>query len=285
MLVDVSQKHLKIICLMLFLFTAFQSTAQNITIQNAFAHNDYWHKRPLYDALDNGYSHVEADIYLRSGKLVVAHLLPIFKKKRTLEQLYFKPLLEATKGTNKNTTCPVDALMLMIDIKSDADKTYAKLCELLESYKEILSSYENGKIIKRQVTVVITGKKPYQILKKQHTRLAFIDEDLMKVKQDTLSSGVYQTASCKYSNMTKWDGNGAMPEEDRQRLCAYVAAAHQYQKKVRLWASPEKKEVWKELLACGVDLINTNKLAELKDFLLATQKSYAQSDPEDHFQK
>jgi len=37
---------------------------------------------------------VEADIYLRKGKLIVAHLLPCLKMNRTLEALYLKPLME-----------------------------------------------------------------------------------------------------------------------------------------------------------------------------------------------
>jgi hypothetical protein len=37
--------------------------------------------------------------------------------------------------------------------------------------------------------------------------------------------------------------------------------------KVRLWASPERKAVWDELLKCGVDLINTDQLVTLKNYL------------------
>lgn len=275
MQVDISQKHLKTIFIILLTLNTLTSRAQHVPIPNAFAHNDYWHKRPLYDALNNGYMHIEADIYLRNNKLIVAHVLPFFKKKKTLEQLYLKPLLETINGTNKEISCPVYSIMLMIDIKSDADKTYVKLCQLLSKYKHILTSYENGVVTNRQVTVVITGNKPYELLKTQSARFAFIDEDLMKSRNDTVSPGLYQTASCKYSSMINWDGNGKMPEKDRSRLLKYVAIAHQYQKKVRLWASPEREEVWKALLDCGVDLINTDKLSELKNFLLLEQKSYA----------
>lgn len=276
---EICTKNRKISFVILLIIISFSCKAQNIPLSNAFAHNDYWHKRPLYDALNNGYMHIEADIYLRNGKLIVAHMLPIFKSNRTLEKLYLKPLQETINGTNKDISCPVYSLMLMVDIKSNADKTYAQLCLLLEKYKNILSSYDNGVITNRQITIVLTGKKPYKALKEQTKRMAFIDEDLMQVKQDTLSSGIYQTASCKYSTLIKWDGNGPMPEKERTRLTNYVTIAHQYQKKVRLWASPEKKEVWKELLACGVDLINTDKLAKLKNFLLLEQKTFAaQSD-------
>ena len=306
MQVDISQKHLKptraysiarakaagpgkcscipgirlliiILPVLLLGLSAVSCRAQHSPIPNAFAHNDYWHKRPLYDALSNGYMHIEADIYLRNDELIVAHILPLFKKKKTLDQLYLKPLLETINGTNKEISCPVYSIMLMVDIKSDAEKTYLKLSELLKKYKHILTSYENGVITNRQVTVVLTGNKPYKVLPAQTTRLAFIDEDLLRSRNDTLSPGLYQTASCKYSSLITWDGNGKMPEKERIRLMKYVAIAHRNQKKVRLWASPERETVWRALLDCGVDLINTDQLSALKNFLLQEQKSYAQS--------
>ncbi|MDN5288738.1 MAG: Glycerophosphoryl diester phosphodiesterase family protein [Mucilaginibacter sp.] len=260
-------KHLKLVLLPLLLFVAFKSYSQNIPLINAFAHNDYWHKRPLYDALDNGYTHIEADIYLRHGKLVVAHLLPLFKRHRTLERLYLDPLAAYINGSNGQAPHMVYPVMLMIDIKSEANKTYAALSAVLEKYKSILSGYEDGVFIQRQITIVITGHKPFEILKSQQNRLAFIDEDLLKVQQDTLATNVYQTASCKYSKIINWNGNGIFPSLQKKRLCHYVDMAHRYGKKVRLWASPENPAVWNELLDCGVDLINTDKLPELKNFL------------------
>jgi hypothetical protein len=260
-------KHLKLLLSLLLVLSALHCYPQNIPLANAFAHNDYWHKRPLYDALDNGYTHIEADIYLRHGKLIVAHLLPLFKRHRTLERLYLDPLAACINSSNGLAPRIVSPITLMIDIKSNADKTYQALSALLENYRNILSGYENGIFVKRQLTIVITGHKPFDVLKKQQNRLAFIDEDLMAVQQDTSSANVYQTASCKYSKIVNWSGSGAFPVLQKQRLRRYVSMAHRYGKKVRLWASPENPVVWNELLECGVDLINTDKLPELKDFL------------------
>lgn len=277
MQVAISQKHLKLLTFVLLVITGFSGQSQSL-LSHGFAHNDYWHKRPLYDALDNGYSHIEADIYLRKGELIVAHVLPFFKKKKTLEQLYFKPLMQSIQGRNKLLAAPAAPITLMIDIKSEADKTYAALEQLMQKYTAILSSYDNGQITYRQVTIVITGHKPHKIMKTQTSRLAFIDEDLLKVGQDTLSTGVYQTASCKYSNLITWQGEGEMPAKEKERLCGYIAIAHKEEKKVRLWASPENASVWEVLLDCGVDLINTDQLVALRDFLLTQQTVFAKSD-------
>ncbi|EOR92674.1 putative secreted protein [Arcticibacter svalbardensis MN12-7] len=277
MQVAISQKHLKISLSLLLICLVFNCQSQNVLFTQGFAHNDYWHQRPLYDALENGYSYVEADIYLRNNKLIVAHILPFFKKKKTLEQLYFKPLLKITQGTNKEIRNLASPITLMIDIKSEANETYSKLEHLLHKYASILSSYDNGKTTIRQVTVIITGHKPYKRIKEQTSRMAFIDEDLLKIEQSIESADVYQTASCKYAHLINWQGIGEMPLVEKEKLIRYVSYAHQNGKKVRLWASPENTKVWAALMACGVDLINTDQLVELRDFLLAQQIIYAKT--------
>ena len=59
-----------------------------------------------------------------------------------------------------------------------------------------------------------------------------------------------------------------MPEEERTKLREFVAKAHKHGRLVRFWSTPEKEAVWKELRAARVDLINTDKLEDLKKFLL-----------------
>src|SRR5450432_4920900 len=69
-------------------------SAQVIALPHGYAHNDYWHKRPLFDALENGFTYIEADVYLRNSKLLVAHRPPFLKlrRKHTIESLYLNPL-------------------------------------------------------------------------------------------------------------------------------------------------------------------------------------------------
>jgi len=260
------------------LLTLYPLTArcQSTPLPNAFAHNDYFNKHPLYDALDNGYTNIEADIFLKDDELVVAHINPFFKENHTLEILYLKPLFDRIiknggqvyKGYNYPVT-------LLIDIKTNAGKTYLALKPLLEKYRSILTSYDNGKVSIKPITIVLSGNKPYGIINTETNRLAFIDEDLKDATRDTSVKNVFMMASCKYSRLIKWNGTGTMPGTEKQLLQLYVIMAHKYGKKVRLWASPENKTVWQELLNCGVDLINTDKLVLLKDFLLTNTRMYA----------
>lgn len=258
----------KAILIGLFLLLPLITNAQSIMLANGFAHNDYRHKRPLFDAENNGYTHIEADVFLHDNKLIVAHINPYFKSKRTLENLYLLPLFEQVQANNGNVyEGHTEPVTLMIDIKTNAKKTYEALQNVLEKYRPMLSSYDGGVVTTRAVTIVLSGNKPYDDVKAATHRLVFIDEDLRKVARDTIAN-VARMASCKYSKLLKWRGTGAISFRERQRLLNYVHIAHKNGDMVRLWASPENKIVWKEILSCGVDLINTDKLATLKDFLV-----------------
>src|SRR5476649_616545 len=183
----------------------YTSRAQSIPLPNAFAHNDYSHKRPLYDALQNGYTNMEADIFLRSNNLVVAHINPYFKGKRQLENMYLKPLLDHINQNGGQVYKGYDKpITLMIDIKTEANSTYKALKSTLEKYKAILTHYQDGKVVPGLITVVLSGHKPYDMIKSEQSRLAFIDEDLRKAARDTSSTNVYEMASCKYSSLLKW---------------------------------------------------------------------------------
>jgi hypothetical protein len=273
-----SVKLLKTLIFVLWLFSLQTVLAQSIPLPNAFAHNDYCHEHPLFDALKNGYTNIEADIFLEEGDLIVAHINPFFRSDKTLEALYLKPLSECIAKNNGQVYKGYsDPVILMIDIKTGAGNTYKALKVLLEKYRSILSSYDHGKVLRRAVTVVLSGHKPYKMIKNEENRLAFIDEDLRRTGMDTTATNVYTLSSCKYSKLLKWTGQGDFPKEERKKLCDYVKMAHRFGKKVRLWASPEKNTVWRELLNCGVDLINTDKLVALKDFLITYGNGYASS--------
>lgn len=249
-----------IAALLFFVLFRIMVCAQSVALPSAFAHNDYRHKRPLYDALTNGFTNMEADIFLHNGNLLVLHRFPFFKGKRTLESLYLDPLLEYVNSRQYTAQSTMDTLVLMIDIKTRGEKTARVLMERLEKYKSILSSWEGGKLVRRNVTIVLSGHRPLELLRQEENRFVFVDERLPQVNKDEAGNDMYAMASCKYSKLLSWKGKGNMPEKERCLLRDLVAKAHQYGKKVRLWASPEKEKVWTALLDCGVDLINTDRL-------------------------
>lgn len=269
---------LKTTLFVLMLSDPFTATCQSTPLPNAFAHNDYSHRRPLFDALDNGYTNIEADIFLKDNEFVVAHINPYFKQGRTLELLYLKPLQDLiTKNRGQIYQGYDSPVTLLVDIKTDAERTYRALKPLLEKYKSILTRYEDGRVYPKQVTIVLSGNKPFKSITAETRRLAFIDQDLKTTSQDTCNANIYAMASCKYSRLLRWNGEGTMPADEKQVLLNYVTTAHKYGRKVRLWASPENLTVWQQLLDCGVDLINTDRLAMLKNFLLSAKTLYAKA--------
>src|SRR3954467_9283840 len=96
-------------------------------LPQAHAHNDYEHARPLLDALDHGFCSVEADIWLTPDGLLVAHDRKDIKPGRTLEALYLDPLRERVKANGGRVYRERPAFSLLIDVKTDADATYAAL--------------------------------------------------------------------------------------------------------------------------------------------------------------
>ncbi|MCW3102921.1 MAG: hypothetical protein JWO09_1361 [Bacteroidetes bacterium] len=255
---------------MLFIFCLFAlpANSQVKQLRNAHAHNDYKHRHPLCDAMRCGFTSFEADVFLRRGKLIVAHLSP-FLNYKTAEQLYFQPLYDSlVKNKGSVYASGTSPVILLIDIKSDADKTYAALKPLLEKYASMLTWAGDGIVHAGAVTVILSGHKPYAALQKESHRLAFIDQPLLNVAEPAKDSSVYALASCKYSSLISWKGKGDIDKAEENNLKALVALTHAQGKKVRLWASPENKEVWAMLLKNGVDLINTDELEELKEFLL-----------------
>src|SRR4051812_6991468 len=69
-------------------------------LPNAHAHNDYAHNRPLFDALDHGFSSIEADVFLINGNLLVGHDREALRPERTLKSLYLAPLAERIRENN-----------------------------------------------------------------------------------------------------------------------------------------------------------------------------------------
>jgi Glycerophosphoryl diester phosphodiesterase family len=78
--------------------------------------------------------------------------------------------------------------------------------------------------------------------------------------------------SDNWTRVFSWTGEGEMPASERTRLHQIVTTAHTADQRVRFWATPDmpgaaRDAVWNELLAAGVDHINTDDLTGLETFL------------------
>jgi hypothetical protein len=234
----------------------------------AHAHNDYAHARPLADALDHGFMSVEADIFLRPAGLLVGHEVRELAPERTLQSLYLDPLRERVRAGGGRVYRGGPPLCLMIDVKSEAEATYAALDKVLAGYADILSVTKEGKFQAGAVTIVLSGNQATETVANQSVRYVGIDgrpEDLKRAAPSHLVPWI----SANWNLVFAWRGEGPIPEADKTKLAELVKQAHAQGRQVRFWATPEKEAVWQELLDAGVDRINTDKLAELKAFLQA----------------
>ena len=94
-------------------------------LKQAHAHNDYLHPRPLLDALDHGFCSVEADIFLTPDGLLIGHEQRELWPGRTLEKLYLDPLRERAKAGGGRIYPVGPRFYLLIDVKTEAEATYA----------------------------------------------------------------------------------------------------------------------------------------------------------------
>ena len=231
------------------------------------AHNDYEHKRPLFDALDHGFCSVEADIYLVDGQLLVAHMRSQVKPERTLEKLYLDPLRERVKKNGGQVYAGGPEVTLLIDIKTDWKTTYPALRERLKKYSDMLSTFSGDTKQTNAVVAIITGDRSRQMLAGESIRYAALDGDLEELESNA-PAALIPWISSNWTRTFHWRGAGEIPPQERTRLKEIVNKAHEQGRRVRFWGAPDAPAFWREILADGVDLINTDDLDGARDFLL-----------------
>ena len=59
-----------------------------------------------------------------------------------------------------------------------------------------------------------------------------------------------------------------MKTAEKDKLDQIVDAVHKNKKRIRFWALPDRELAWKVAFDSGVDLINTDKLKALREFLV-----------------
>ncbi|HMP16153.1 MAG TPA: phosphatidylinositol-specific phospholipase C/glycerophosphodiester phosphodiesterase family protein, partial [Gemmatales bacterium] len=232
----------------------------------------YEHPRPLLDALDHGFCSVETDIFLRDGQLLVGHEAKNLKPERTLEKLYLAPLRERVIKNQGHVYSVPTKFYLFVDLKTHAKDTYPVLHELLAKYHGMLTEVTHGKVTERAVTVVLSGNRPsLEELATQSPRYAAYDGRLSDLDSKA-PTHLMPVISDNWASKIRWGGSAPMQTPTREFLQSCIQKAHSQGRLIRFWATPEKEAVWKLLLDLQVDLINTDRLSELRAFLLSNNR-------------
>ncbi|QDU58781.1 phosphatidylinositol-specific phospholipase C/glycerophosphodiester phosphodiesterase family protein [Aeoliella mucimassa] len=248
-------------------------------LPKAHAHNDYYHNPPLIDALDHGFCSVEADIFFLQGKLLVGHSLLELDERRTLEAAYLEPLKARVEANDGRVFKEGPPFMLLIDIKQDAAATYAELERVLANYRDMLSRWEDGEYHQGAIQIVISGDRPRREIKASNPRYVGIDGRVGDLDSSD-AADLMPLISDRWGSHFEWNGKGEIPAAERDKLRRIVAQAHDKQRRVRFWATPETPEMWQQLLDADVDHINTDKLDKLQSFLLEADPQLPTEQPQ-----
>ena len=245
-------------CLLLSVCT-YACYAQGYTAASIFAHNDYVQPVPFHLAYSQGAGYIEADVFLVQNKLLVAHTDKEIDPRKTLEDLYLKPLNDQI-GKNKGTAYadPKKTLTLMIDLKSEGITTLRQLVLELKKYPKLTAT--------KTLEVTVSGSMPDPARWKEFPAfihfdgrpgIAYTPEQLNRVA----------LISTSFTDQVKWNGKGILTAADRAKIEALQKEAHDKGKKLRFWAAPDFSNAWLVLMDLKTDILNTDHVTELNTFL------------------
>ncbi len=223
------------------------------SVSNIHAHNDYEYNIPFIQAYGLGVGSIEADVILRNDTLYVAHdEKDIATRPLDLETHYIRPLAAAQQ---EGKARPVT---LLIDLKTDAVPTLAKVVAVVEKYPSLTANAD--------IQFVITGNQPPAEAFSQYPRWLLFDGRLNNPGHfDHLDRiGMF---SANFRDFTKWNGKGLIPADERSKIQEAVERVHAAGKKIRFWASPDIINAWHVFMDMQIDYINTDRIEALTVFM------------------
>ena len=226
------------------------------TTSNAHAHNDYIHPVPFYTAYKAGFGSIEADIFPVNGILCVAHSKTEIQPQRTLKRLYIDPLLNQLKADSSRR------LKLLVDIKEN----YEVSLDLLVGEIEPLQQYLTTPQREGSLTILVSGNRPPPAKYRNYPGYIFFDDDL-RLPHNAEEWKRVGLVSLSFQRFSAWKGKDSLAEEDKRRIRHTIDSVHLAGKTIRFWAAPDNERSWILQMQLGVDLIGTDSIDELANFL------------------
>lgn len=231
-------------------------TASATMAQKIHAHNDYAQPHPFVDAYTQHADFIEADVWLQNGKLVVSHDKPQAGAP-TLDSLYLRPIIKLFEQYKGKPSQDRDYTFgLVIDVKDSPTEVLPILVGLLQENITAFNRSANPKAVQ----VIISGNRPKIPAYFDYSLLQFDGRPSEVYDQETLQH--VALISDNFRLYSQWDGTGELSDVDRDKLKRVIKRAHSDNKPIRFWAIPDSPNGWKQLKKLGVDIINTDKVAE-----------------------
>lgn len=248
---------MKLLLLYFLLFVSITVNAQPLI----HAHNDYEKREPLFNALRNKAFTIEADVYPGDG-LFVAHDKKDTAPGKTLVSMYLQPIIQMFAMHNGYISDDTAyAPTLMIDIKENSAAVIAELIKLLSPNRNVFDRNMNA----HAVQIVLSGERGSITEWNNYPPYIFFDG---RPYESYDSNALQRIAfiSDSYMNYTR------SKDSIDIKLKQLVVDTHKTGKLLRLWATPDDPTGWMKLYSAGVDIINTDKVAECRKYFLANSK-------------
>ena len=128
-------------------------------LANAHAHNDYEHDRPLLDALDEGFTSIEADVFLVEGQLLVAPKTwaATLAHRRAIDRVRSEQASRVRQDRDANQTIRNERDVVAAEVESSFDKVRVRraLLQLSELQREAVELAYFGGHTYREVAVLL----------------------------------------------------------------------------------------------------------------------------------
>ncbi|WP_083653558.1 alkaline phosphatase [Cellulophaga lytica] len=237
------KKKCIILLVSFFSIISFAQKENEILIHS---HNDYLQNVPFWNALSSGANIIEADVWLTKNNLFVAHTKNEIIPSNTLQSLYLNPLQQAVKNNQLTTS----NLIVMIDVKSDAEKTINKIISILKKYTD-LTTHKNIKFL-------ISGNRPKPSTYYTYPNYIYFDHQELNNNLTSKNWDKVGMVSTSFKQYSVWNGKGRLTHTDFDVVSNVIASAKKLNKSFRFWATPDSKTAWRTFVDLGVDVINTD---------------------------
>jgi glycerophosphoryl diester phosphodiesterase len=231
--------------------------SSKLSAQIAHSHNDYEQKQPFEAAYNLGFDSIEADLYLKDNEIFVAHDWNKILPERAFKNLYLNPLLAKITENNGYPYSIKKPLTLMLDLKKEGRELMKVLFAQLSPYKKEL----------KHVKIVLSGDMPPPEEFKNYDKIFYFDgrKELLYSKKEFKRVAFVSASFLDFGKF--WMGKTQIPDETSQKIDLFVKEMHSKGKMVRLWATPNTILGYETLQKLKVDIIGTDDLELLSNFL------------------
>lgn len=224
------------------------------------SHNDYEQEKPLFYALSRQFDSVEADIWWSQNEIRISHLGIIYSG--SLEDLYLKPLQERVARLG-SVYGDGRSFYLWVDFKENRTELRTGLRALMNQYEILFKSNHSFVPVQLILTGNDTAKREF-FMDNRDWMIALDRNDFVARPPQ---NSAYSWYSLEWRDFFEWDGIGEIPTQEKKILSQLVEKIHNQKKKVRFFGTPENYSSWNELIRAKVDMLGTDHIQKLRDFI------------------